>query len=224
MNRRGADGVTVGAVIGLAAIGLAALLVGERTDVFDGPVGLTAGGVALVLAGLGIVTLGARGRSSGVLGFLAIVTALVVLPLAVFTQGEREDWWSQPSDWRDDRVELLYSDREEAARGIDVGVGQTVVDLTAVPMADEQLRVPLTMGAGEMTVVVPADAAVEAHVSSGVGAVRWELDGRTRTHDGIGVGDMTFRDDDTTESGEADLVLDISSGVGEVRIIEEDAA
>ncbi len=222
--RRGADAVTVGAVIGLAAIGLAALLVGERTGAFDGPVGLTAGGVALVLAGLGIVTLGARGRSSGALGFLAIVTALVWLPLALFTQGEREDWWSGPDDWRENRIEMTVTSRDDAARGIEVGVGEVTVDLTTVPMEDEPLSVPISFGAGDLTVVVPADTAVEARVSAGIGSVRWELDGRTRTQEGIGIGDMTFRDDATADAGEAELVLEISSGVGQVRIIEEDAA
>lgn len=222
--RRAADAPTVGAVIGLAAIGLAALLIGERTGTFDGPVGLTAGGVALVLVGLGIVTLGIRGRSSGVLGFLAIVTALVWLPMALFTQGERENWWSGPGDWETEQVRSTMTTREEAARGLDLGVGEARVDLTAVPLTDEPLTVPLSLGAGDLTVVVPTDAAVEARVSAGVGSVRWQLDGRTQTQDGVGIGDMTFRDDDATEAGAADLVLDISSGVGEVRIIEEDAA
>ncbi|TGY84130.1 hypothetical protein E5226_11595 [Cellulomonas shaoxiangyii] len=197
------------------------LLIGERTGTFDGPVGLTAGGIALVLAGIGIVTLGARGRSSGLLGFLAVVAALGLLPWAVYTQGEREDWWAGPEEWEENRVEVVMMARDEAARGFDGGVGHARVDLTSVPLAGEQLVVPLTLSVGELTVVVPVDAAVEARFSAGVGTVRWELDGETRMQDAIGASGMTFRDDATVEAGEADLVLDVSAGVGEVRIIEE---
>ncbi|WP_196250826.1 LiaF domain-containing protein [Cellulomonas sp. JZ18] len=210
-------------MVGLSVLGLAVLLLGERTELFDGPVGLTAGGIALVLAGLGIVTLGLRGRTSGAVGFLAVVAALVWVPLALATQGERENWWDGPGDWRDNRIEATVTTREDAQRGLDLGIGQATVDLTAVPLEGGPLHVPLSLGAGDLTVVVPSEAAVEARVSAGVGSVVWELDDERRTQDGVGIGDMTFRDRDAT-AGEPDLVLDISSGVGEVRIIEEDAA
>lgn len=220
--RKSADAATVGVVVGLSVLGLAVLLLGERTETFDGPVGLTAGGIALVLAGLGIVTLGLRGRTSGVLGFLAVVAALVWVPLALVAQGERENWWDGPGEW-DNRVEAVVTTREDAQRGLDLGMGTATVDLTAVPLEGGTLHVPLTLGAGDLTVVVPPEAAVEARVSAGVGSVVWELDDERRKQDGVGMGDMTFRDRDAT-AGEPDLVLDISSGVGEVRIIEEDAA
>ncbi|WP_309135512.1 PspC domain-containing protein, partial [Cellulomonas sp.] len=221
--RKGADAATVGVVVGLSVLGLAVLLLGERTGTFDGPVGLTAGGVALVLAGLGIVTLGLRGRTSGVVGFLAVVAALVWVPLALVTQADREDWWGSPAEFRGERIDAVITARDEAQRGFDLGVGTGTVDLTGVPLEGGPLHVPLSLGAGDLTVVVPTDAAVEARVSAGVGSVVWELDGERRSQDGVGIGDMTFRDQDAS-AGEPDLVLDISSGVGEVRIIEEDAA
>ena len=83
----------------VAVIGLAVLLMADRTGDFDGPVALTALGIGIVLAGLGIIVSGLRGRRSGALGALAIVGILVALPVGA---AQTTDWVVQadfrPSD------------------------------------------------------------------------------------------------------------------------------
>lgn len=219
--RRGADGATVGAVVGLSVVGLGVLMLLDRAGLFAGPVWLTAGGITLVVAGLGIVTLALRGRTSGFVGFVAVVAALVWVPAALVHQ---TDWDRALPDWREGRAQdVTVTSRADAESGFQLGVGSSRIDLTGVPLDGRTLRVPVSIGAGELVVVVPTEAAVEATVSAGAGTVRWELDGRREEQSGLGLDAVTFQDEDAA-AGRADIVLDIESGVGEVRIIEEDAA
>ncbi len=67
--------------------------------------------------------------------------------------------------------------RAEAEDGFALGVGSTVVDLTDVPMVeDETLVVPVQAGLGNVTVIVPDGVPVQATVRSGGGTVYWEVD------------------------------------------------
>lgn len=221
--RNGADAATVGAVVGLSALGLAALLLAERADVWSGSVWLTTGGIALVIAGLGIVTLGLRGRSSGFVGFLAIAGALVWVPSALVAQVDSGWWTSDDGPVTSD--ERVFTSRDDAERGVSVGMGSSRVDLTAVPLDEaDPLRVPVDLGAGELVVVVPADAAVSADVTVGAGSLTWELDGQTLRHEGVALDGLQL-DDEAVQSGSAaQIVLTVDVGAGEIRIIEEDAA
>ncbi|KSW29371.1 hypothetical protein ATM99_08510 [Cellulomonas sp. B6] len=224
-RRQGADAATVGTVVGLGVVALGALMLADRTGTFDGPVWLTAGGIFLVLAGLGRISLGVRGRRSGFLGFATLVAALVWVPGALAHQA---DGWEGgfPVVWQSDAPrasDLTVTSRKVAANGIDMGAGQARIDLTGVPITRDTLDVPISLGAGDLTVVVPRDAAVRAEVSAGVGTVRWRLDGDRQERSGIALGNITF-EDEAAAAGSPDLVLKISSGIGEVTIIEEDAA
>lgn len=218
--RRGADAATTGAVIGLSVVGLGVLMLAARAGAFDGPVWLAAGGISLVVAGLGVATLALRGRGSGVVGFLAVVATLVWVPAALVHQA---DWPDGPRGWKETAQDVDVTSRTVAAEGFELGVGSSRVDLTSVPLTDDELRVPISLGAGDLTVVVPQEAAVRAHVTAGAGSVRWEIDGEVQEHGGVGLGDLTYEDEDAADDG-PDLVLDISAGAGEIRIIEEATA
>lgn len=209
----------VGSVVALSLIGLAVLLMADRTGDFDGPVALTALGIGVVLAGLGIIVSGLRGRRSGALGALAIVGILVALPVGAATTN---DWvWTSGSHRQLDSGTYVVDTRRSAADGFDLGFGDAVVDLTTVPLTGSTLDVPVSLGAGDLTVVVPADAAVAADVKAGVGTVRWELDGETRSVDGLGISEQTFEDEQVRNGETAQLQLHVSVGAGEIRIIEE---
>lgn len=211
----------VGSVVALSLIGLAVLLLLDWTGDFDGPVALTALGIGIVLAGLGIIVSGLRGRRSGALGALAIVGILVAVPVGA---ARTNDWvWTSGPDRHLDSGTYLVDSRRAAADGFDFGFGDAVVDLTAVPLTSTTLDVPVSLGAGDLTVIVPTDAAVAADVEAGVGTVRWELDGETRTVDGLGISEQTFEDEQTRNGTTAQLLLHVSVGAGEVRIIEEQA-
>ncbi|MBO0920616.1 PspC domain-containing protein [Cellulomonas sp. zg-ZUI222] len=216
--QRGADGATVGAVVGLSVVGLGVLLLAERIGAFDGPVWLTAGGIALVLAGLGIVSLAARGRSSGFIGFLAVVGLLVAVPAAL---AQQSDWADVARGWENRGRDVTVTSRAVAANGFELNAGRSRIDLTAVPIdPDEVLRVPINVGTGQLTVIVPRDAAVRAHVDHAIGSVRWEMDDDMHEQSGVGLGDLLYEDDDAA-AGSPDLVLDIDGGVGQIRIIDE---
>ncbi|MBO9567797.1 MAG: PspC domain-containing protein [Cellulomonas iranensis] len=224
-RRPGPDATTVATVVGLSVVALGALMLAERTGTFDGPVWLTAGGVFLVLAGLGRISLGFRGRRSGLLGVASVVAALVWVPGAIAHQSD--DWRGDfPVVWRTDAPaasDVTVTNRKVAANGVSLGFGQSRVDLTGLPITRDTLHVPISIGAGDLTVVVPTDAAVRAEVSAGIGKVSWRLDDDYHERSGIALGEVVF-EDAAAEAGTPDLVLEISSGVGEVRIIEEDAA
>lgn len=219
---RGPGAGAVGAVVGLTLVALALLLAAERVGTVDLPVGLAAIGIGVVLAGIGIVVAGLRGRSSGTLGFLAITGAVLALPAALYAQSGWSSW-SGPSG----RVQLVADEAwtprstAAAAEGIAVAVGDLAVDLTEVPLGDDTVRVPLRLGGGEITVTVPAGTAVTADVRIAAGDVLWEVDGRESLSGVSGGRSYTFESDEVADGATPQLALDIESGAGQIRIVEE---
>ncbi|WP_029289672.1 PspC domain-containing protein [Cellulomonas sp. HZM] len=218
----GPGAATTGTVVALVLLSSAALLAAHRTDHFDGPVLLTVLGITVVLAGLGIVVAGLRGRRSGSLGFLAIMAILVAGPAGV---AAHDAWrWDGPAESRfAGDVTTTFTDRQSAADGFALGFGDARVDLAGVPMTDATLTVPLTIGAGDLTVVVPADAAVTASVELGAGRMEWDVDpGAAQGTDGVRLRDRTFTDvASTTRSPQ--LTLDIKAGAGNITVVREDS-
>lgn len=218
-RRRGPGATSVGIVVGLALLTFAGLLAADRTGRFDGPVLLTTLGVTALLAGIGVVVAGLRGRSSGTLGFLAIVALLVSVPAGAV---EDRSWtWDEAGIHRPG-APVVVTSRTAAADGLRFGAGEATLDLTGVPMTDELLVVPVSVGAGKLSVVVPADAAVEATTRIGLGSATWQVDGAHESASGIGIGGTTFQDDASRE-GSPQLSLDVSVGAGEVTITREDS-
>ncbi|KQR16892.1 PspC domain-containing protein [Cellulomonas sp. Leaf334] len=215
----GAGVGTVGVVVALSLLSLALLLIAERSGDFTGPVGLTALGVGIVLCGLGIIVSGLRGRTSGGLGGLAVVGILVAVPVGAV---QNATWvWSGDSqhDFSADGT-IVVTDRTEAADGWSVGFGDVTIDLSAVPMTSETLEVPVSLAAGDLTVVVPRDASISADVDAGAGTVRWEVDGETKSVDGVGLNPRTFTAGAIDDDG-PQLALQVQIGAGDVSIIEE---
>lgn len=216
----GPGAAAVGAVVGLTLLALAVLLVVEREGRLDWPVALTAAGIGIVLAGLGIIVAGLRGRSSGTLGFLAVVTIVLAVPAAVFTQGS---WTGSSSN-----VRFVVSDgawaptsATEARKGVAVAVGDVNVDLTGFPIGDGAVRVPVNLGAGDLTVTVPRDTAVTADVQLRAGDIRWEVDDAERISGVSGTRSYDFASNEVNEGASPELVLQIDMGAGQVRVVEE---
>jgi phage shock protein PspC (stress-responsive transcriptional regulator) len=218
----GPGGGAIGAVVGLSLVSLAALLVAQRQGHLDWSVALTAGGIAIVLAGLGIIIAGLRGRSSGTLGFLAIVGIILAVPAALFVP---VSWDSSSSN-----VQIVASSGDwapttavQAREGITVGVGDLNVDLTQLPVGDGAISVPITLGAGDLTVTVPRDTAISAAVRLSAGSIIWEVD---RTQQVSGVADTRtydFQSNEVTKGASPELALKIETGAGQVRIVEENS-
>ena len=215
----GAGVGTVGVVVALSLLALALLLMAERSGDFTGPVALTALGIGIVLAGLGIIVSGLRGRTSGALGGLAVVAIIAAVPLGAVQNAT----WNWSTDARHDFAAdgvAVVTDRSEAADGFSMGFGDATIDLTELPLTSETLEVPISLAAGDLTVIVPSDASVTADVEAGAGTVRWDVDGQSRSVDGVGLNPRTFTTDDVGPDG-PQLALQVQIGAGDVSIIEE---
>ncbi|PZR54931.1 hypothetical protein DNL40_00585 [Xylanimonas oleitrophica] len=238
---RGPGGRTVGAVVGLVLIAGAALLAQQRTGVvlpwlgssYDAP--LTWLGVALLVVGAGIVVSGVRGRSSGWLGFFAIVGLVVTLPWG-FLSGRPVTLWDgvvvvdgQPlrvaTDGAAEITEGTITARSvaEAQEGYRVQFGDPTVDLSELDLTDvplgEPVEVPVSLTAGDVTVIVPRDEAVEAEVRLMAGQVVWRLDGEERSVSRVGGGTSHLHSDEAVDG--ARLRLLVGAGAGNVTIEEK---
>ena len=106
---------------------------------------------------------------------------------------------------------ILVTDQADLAATYDVGVGGLTLDLSELTMT-ESAAVDVTIGAGDLTVVLPSDVPVD--VSASVGAGQIDLLGevseglsvsRTYTSEGFGAADVKLT-----------LDLDIAAGNMEV--------
>lgn len=210
----GPGATTTGVVTALTLLALAVLMYLERDGRFDGPVFLTAGAVGILLAGLAVVVSGLRGRTSGALGWLAVVGVLVVGPgLAI---ADHEWGWYGSSTGVGD-LDHTPTTVAQAERGYSIGAGEARVDLTELPLGDEPVEVPISVGAGDVTVLVPDGSDYAADVRIFAGEIRWLDDTFSRA----GAGDTIELESPAVERGaDPQIVLDISVGAGTVTVEE----
>lgn len=213
---------STGAVVGLSLVSLAVLLVADRQGYLDWSVGLTAAGIAIVLAGIGIMIAGLRGRSSGTLGFLAIVGIVLAVPAALFAP---TDWNSSSTNVRVIAADSVWAPTTaaQAREGISVVVGDVNVDLTELPSGTSAIRVPINLGAGDLTVTVPANTAISADISLSAGDILWEVDRAQRITGIAGSQSYDFQSNEVTKGASPELELQIETGAGQVRVVEENS-
>jgi phage shock protein PspC (stress-responsive transcriptional regulator) len=205
---------TLGVVVALSLLTLAGLLVAHRAGHFNEPLLLTALGVAIVLAGIGIVVAGLRGRTSGVLGGLAILGLVAAVPLGVVTTND----WHVGQHRHAVALDVAPVSRQVAEQGWSFGVGDTTLDLTRVPLTSSTLVVPVSVGAGDLTVVVPADASVTADVRVGAGQINWDVVPGSKQDSGFALRDSFATPGAGTEP---QIHLNVSAGAGTVRVEEQ---
>ena len=163
--------------------------------------------VALGVVGLGLVLSGLAGRRGGLLVPAAIV-------LAVFSAANLSGSSAAAGD-------LSWAPVSSAAArsGVSMGAGEARIDLTAPGLlsaatADEPLTVPVQIGAGELSVVLPADVAASVDVNLGAGEIRDQVnDGQ---YAGLGRSHLV-----RTGTGEPVLVVTVNQGFGEVTISQD---
>ena len=212
----------IGAVVGLTLVALAVLLVLDRTrDGFDLPVGLTAAGIGIVLAGLGIMIAGLRGRSSGALGFLAIVGIVVAVPTATLTEATWSGTITGPQVFVSDSV-WQPTTTSQARAGMSAALGDITVDLTKLRAGSAKVQVPISLGAGDMTVTVPRDIAVTAEVQIGAGQIDWAVDGTQQVSGISGSHQYDFASTEVTDGASPTLVLQLKTGAGQISVVEAD--
>lgn len=241
---RGPGGATVGVTMGVILLAGALLLGLQRMGTSSLPDGL--GELGSVWLGLGTVTLGIailvsamRGRTSGVLGFFAIVAMLFGVAYvavadavgprwvddAMSSSREIEGYVSGPNDPDAATITegtVMVQTVREAENGFYVQWGEPTIDLSELDLSKvepgDPVVVPIQLGAGQTTVLVPEDVAVEANAYVAAGHVQWNVDEHDRAASGVG-SDTYFASDEVGEDG-AVLTLDIEAGAGEVIVSE----
>ncbi|WP_448630177.1 hypothetical protein [Cellulomonas soli] len=78
---------------------------------------------------------------------------------------------------------------------------------------------PISVGVGDVRVIVPQGAAVRAVVTNGAGSVSWDVGGDSQSTDGLGLSDRTF-ETQSAQDGQAELVVEVSLGAGDITIEE----
>lgn len=241
---RGPGGTTVGVTMGVILLAGALLLGLQRMDASGLPDGL--GELGSVWLGIGTVTLGIailvsamRGRTSGVLGFFAIVAMLFGVAYvavadavgprwvddAMTSSREIEGYVSGPNDPDAATITegtVMVQTVREAENGFYVQWGEPTIDLTELDLSKvepgDPVVVPIQLGAGQTTVNVPADIAVDANAYVAAGHIQWNVDDHDRAASGVG-SDTYFSSDEVGDEG-AVLTLDIEAGAGEVIVSE----
>lgn len=206
---------------GLSLLVLAGLLLAERGGLFTGPVALTALGATAVVFGAGIVVAGIRGRSSGVLGFFALVALLVAAPVSAAADLDLQ--WSQVSRW-DAVGQSHHTPRTvaETAGGFAVGLGELRVDLTGLEVpTGETVDLVLSSGVGNVELVLPADDAARVTVGVGAGQADWDVDGAQSSTSGLGLR-RTVTNAAAADGAAPVFDVTVNVGVGNIEIVQED--
>ncbi|MFE7509301.1 PspC domain-containing protein [Promicromonospora sp. NPDC057488] len=242
---RGPGGAAVGITLGVILLAGALLLAAHRLDggsyLLDGGATFLAAwlGIGTVALGVAILVSALRGRTSGVLGFFAIVSLLFGLGYVAIagTAGPR---WADDAVVSGRHIEGLVTENNnpdaatitegtidvtsvsEAENGFYVQWGDPTIDLSELDLSDveagDPVVVPIQLGAGQTVVLVPQDAAVEANAYVAAGVVQWNVDDQDRSASGVG-SDTYFASDEVGDKG-AVLSLDIQAGAGEVIVAE----
>ncbi|WP_163161863.1 PspC domain-containing protein [Arthrobacter sp. Alg241-R88] len=160
----GAPAVAIAAGSALiVGAGLKALDVTNMIDLGDSTNAIAWASAAAVL-GIGILILGLRGRTSGILSFFA-VAALVIGGIfnVVGNNGDRVRF--QQVDWTPTSI-------QQASDGLNITAGRGTVDLTelagSAPLQSEVL-VPLDFTASNVTVVIPDTVPVDIRADMTLG-------------------------------------------------------
>ncbi|KOV92473.1 MULTISPECIES: PspC domain-containing protein [unclassified Streptomyces] len=119
---------------------------------------------ALAVFGLGITLSAFLGRTGAGTVFLALVTAGLLAGAAALPRDITTDW--RETSWKPVAAAQVRS-------GYDLGTGRGTLDLSRVhPAKGRTVSTDARVGAGQLKVIVPADAAVRLSIDVGVGDIR----------------------------------------------------
>ncbi|WP_341360349.1 PspC domain-containing protein [Georgenia sp. M64] len=234
----------VAVVIALALLATAGLLLLDRMEPVGWLLPLVLGGIVLALLGLGALAAGVTGRRGGALSILGVLLALLVVPatLAVSTSPVALNLESSATFGDLDAAPVSV---DEARQGYDLGAGDLRLDLTGLDLSgadptDGTVTVPVNVGAGDVTVVLPEASATVVRVDVGAGNLASITGPGWTDDDGVspfaGSADESERRRTTWASGVnisheltspaagedgADLVVVITAGASDILIEEQ---
>ncbi|WHP58240.1 PspC domain-containing protein [Arthrobacter sp. KFRI-F3372] len=203
----GAPAVAIAAGSALiVGAGLKSLDVTNIIDLGDATNAIAWASTAAVL-GLGILILGFRGRTSGILSFFA-VAALITGGIfnVVGNNGERVRF--QEVDWAPTSI-------QQASEGLNITAGRGTVDLTGLALdapLESEVLVPLDFTASNVTVVIPDSVPVDIRADMTLGNL---------AEGGSQRGGTTTRESSyNTDKPGSHLVIEIDGTVSNVTIEE----
>lgn len=197
-------------VLGRLTVGVVLLVVGTliALDLADvivvEPVAVLASALAVVALGLLVGTLLGRAR-----GLIALGIALVVLliPVGAVPDGLRVNRGAGEREYRP-------TSQTDLADSYELGLGKLTVDLRKLAISGDQ-NVDISLGMGEVIVLVPLDGAVDVEAQVGAGTI--DLPGGGPEQGGMGLEQTWERDGDGTSV----LTLDVSNGLGAITVIDD---
>lgn len=203
-----------GALMALLAIGLALVTYGsliwlgtENSWSGDHVVIALAGSLATM--GLLLVGLGLAGWRAGFLAFLTVVLAITawssaVVPAGINAGGQVGDaTWTPTSLTTDTNYHL--------------GVGEGVLNLSELPVTGlSEAKVPVYVGVGELTVIVPENLTVKFVGHVGLGEILLPGEGENQGDGGTGVTRSIVVGDGPTE-----VIVDAGVGLGQLTLVKE---
>ena len=196
--------ITAGTAL-LVGGGLKALDAGNVINLGDSANAIVWASAAAVL-GLGILLAGLRGRTSGILGFFAVVALIIGGIFNVVGDGDRV---------RFTQVDWTPAGIEQARDGFDVTAGRGTVDLTelgvSAPLASDVV-VPLDITASNVTVVIPDNVPVDIKADMTMGNIHEGASHRS----GISTRESSYN----TDLPGARLVVEIDGTFSNVTIQE----
>ncbi|WP_181140434.1 PspC domain-containing protein [Streptomyces sp. Ru62] len=165
---------------------------------------------ALAVFGLGITLSAFLGRTGAGTVFLALVTAGLLAGAAALPRDITTDW--RETSWKPVAAAQVRS-------GYDLGTGRGTLDLSGVrPAKGQTVATDARVGAGQLKVIVPADAAVRLSIDVGVGDIRLpgdsgkDVDVRPGRHEEVTLAPA----EGAGKGGTLDLTLGV--GVGQVEV------
>jgi len=217
--RRGPSGAAVAVTLGTAMLlgGLVlALNAAQLLDLGNALVPVVAA-VVLVVLGAGIVVAGLRGRTSGVLGFLAAVGLVATLLSSTAAQ------WQTSSFVVGTRTSWSTSAGQPAAEGYSVAAGQGVIDLTGVrSAAGAPAVVPVNAAAASVQVVIPRGAVVRVRSELALGNIEYSTAQDSGSTSGL------WRPAEFTINGDSSsapaMILQVRGAMSNVNIYEGPAS
>jgi phage shock protein PspC (stress-responsive transcriptional regulator) len=208
VRRAGFLAAVVVSGVALAAYGLMVLLDDQLGwDASAHVLGLAA---ALAVFGLAVLGMGVAGMRSGFTGLLAAILAVATW-IAVVVPG---------TDYRGGFGDRRWQPVLAQSQTYELAVGNARLDLRDYPTTPGSVEtLTVSMGAGELRIVVPDDLTVEVdgHVNAG-----------TITENGVDLGQVgSGRDgpglsvNETVGTGPVDVIVDANLGAGQIRIESE---
>lgn len=156
--------------------------------------------------GLGILVAGLRGRTSGILGFFAVVALVIGGIFNVVPNGDRFRF--QDANWNPASI-------EQASQGFNITGGSGTADLTRLnitPPLGTDVVIPMDVTASNLTVIIPDTVPVEIRADMTLG----NLNEGSQNHGGMTSQQSNYN----TDKPGAALILEIDGTMSNITIQE----